>query len=75
LQFNCSHRRLVHAFSIYHLQQKHIQVIKLITKRSEIYKKNCQAVKKEVWSMQKKRQHKKSCEIQGGGPEGAVMVG
>ena len=38
-----------------------------------IYMQNSQAVKKKVWPMKKKE--RKSCEIQGGGPEVAVMVG
>ena len=52
---------------------KHIQVIKLNYKKRWNLHKNSQTVKK-VRPMQK-RQHEKSCEIKGGGPEVAVMVG
>ena len=59
LQFNCSHRWLVHAFCIHHLQQKHIQVIKLNYKKKWNLHKKQLSCKKKVQPMQKKTAWKK----------------
>ena len=52
---------------------KHIQIIMLNCKKNWNLHKNSQAVKKGATHAKKTAW--KSCEIQGGGPEVAVMVG